>query len=392
MLVDYLRYLAFNGRLRQFFEEDIYQYVKPGISTGQHLRFSPKYIDESVGLRGQQVIHEIYWNGHSRDLHLEQLKREMGIEGPYDDLTSDRFKLDGRPATSTYHDGKYQSPQVEIIIDIDPRHWNADYQERRSYGDTPILFRSAGPAVGQLSSGDRVKDSARPDTSYGTICGFFSSEGSSSFALTCGHVIAAEAMAAVKRQRKIWKIPLPTAYQSIGQVRHFTMCGPPTTVGALTTHLDAALVEMPRSPLASLRWRARHVAIPRPIAAILQEEPVKFRGSGRLFDREARISSITVRKSMDILRDGVLRDMGDLLMLGHRFKPYFAGSVSRPGDSGSAVRQDFSDVGSFKDLNHWHGMILGADENNTYASYSEHLCAWAGQQIGDVNLEFLFDA
>jgi hypothetical protein len=70
---------------------------------------------------------------------------------------------------------------------------------------------------------------------------------------------------------------------------------------------------------------------------------------------------------------------------------YVSQRVSRPGDSGAAVRQDFSEVGPFRELNQWHGMILGSDEGGAYATHAEHLWEWAAQQIRDPQLDFMFE-
>jgi hypothetical protein len=78
-------------------------------------------------------------------------------------------------------------------------------------------------------------------------------------------------------------------------------------------------------------------------------------------------------------------------MLGHRQSMYFYQPVSRPGDSGAAVRQDFSSVGGFSELNQWYGMILGGDEAASFATHAEFLWAWAAQMMQDPNVEFVFE-
>jgi hypothetical protein len=93
----------------------------------------------------------------------------------------------------------------------------------------------------------------------------------------------------------------------------------------------------------------------------------------------ARILAVTVRKSIDLTKSGTLHSVGDVLMLGHRHPQYVVQFVSRPGDSGAAVRQDFSSVGPFTELNQWYGMILGSDESGAFATHAEFLWAWASQ-------------
>lgn len=118
---------------------------------------------------------------------------------------------------------------------------------------------------------------------------------------------------------------------------------------------------------------------------------MRFRGGGRAGETLARVSAVTVRKSIDLRSDGRLRSVGDVLMLGHRHPMYFVQNVSRPGDSGAAVRQDFASVGYFSEQNSWYGMILGSDEGGAYANYAEHLFAWAAQETGDAQLEFFYE-
>lgn len=389
MLIDYLRYVAFGGRLRRFYEGGLYNYVEPSVTTGQHLRFSPEYLDERIGWRGQTIIRDLYWESHSRDFIFERLKHDVGLAGGPDSLSVSEFQIGGAPSTFIYKE--IDPPKLEIIIDIDPRHWTERYSERQSYEDIPIIYRRAGPATATFRTGDKLLDSQRRRGGHGTLCGFFSTTDGPDFALTCGHVTSEGARVLVERRRRIWNLPLWSSMTDLGVTRHHTMCGPTNGVGPVQTRLDAALIEIEHPTMRSTDPRVVRQATIKPISTVLQEEPVRFRGAGRVVDTLARVSAVTVRKSIDLFKDGILRDVGDVLMLGHRHPMYIVQRVSRPGDSGAAVRQDFSSVGPFTELNQWHGMVLGSDEGGAYTTYAEHLWAWAAQRIGDPNVEFLFE-
>jgi len=76
MLLDYLRYVAFEGRLRSFFDDAVYNYVDRDETTGQHLRFSRDYLGrlfESLHYRDWRWDHAYYsgdwyefWRFHLR--------------------------------------------------------------------------------------------------------------------------------------------------------------------------------------------------------------------------------------------------------------------------------------------------------------------------------------
>jgi hypothetical protein len=156
------------------------------------------------------------------------------------------------------------------------------------------------------------------------------------------------------------------------------------------THVDAALIECGLTGSPSTPKVESEASI-EPIATVLQLEPVVFRGSGRAAETPARVSAVTIRKSIDLFKAGQLREVGDVLMLAHRQPMYTAGRISRPGDSGAAVRQGFSSVGPFMKLNEWHGMIIGGDDTGAFATHAEHLCSWAAQVTGDPNIKFDFE-
>jgi hypothetical protein len=388
VLIDYLRYVAFRGRLRTFFEDALYNFVDPSITTGQHLRFAPDYLDRQVGLRGQEIISDLYWKPHSRDLILERLKHDIGLAGGPDSLAEPQYQIGSPPSTFVYNE--LRPPELEIIVDINPDQWTESYSERRSYENTPIIFRRAGPATPNVRSGDKLFDEHRGQSSYGTLCGVFYTTKGQGFALTCGHVAGDRSHVSIEQRRYIWRLPLWPRFTSLGITRYHAMCGPAKQMVSVQTQLDAALIEVGPTITGLNSPKVTRQATIKPISTILQEEPVRFRG-GRSLDTLARISAVTVRKSIDLYKDNQLREVGDVLMLGHRQPMFIAQRVSRPGDSGAAIRQDYSNVGPFTELNQWHGMLLGSDEGGAFATYSEHLWAWAAQKTGDLNMDFVFD-
>ncbi|SFN94934.1 hypothetical protein SAMN05216573_1314 [Bradyrhizobium sp. Rc3b] len=64
--------------------------------------------------------------------------------------------------------------------------------------------------------------------------------------------------------------------------------------------------------------------------------------------------------------------------------------ISRPGDSGAALRQGVSFAGSVTKENQWYGMIVGGDETSAYATHAESLWTWAAEATNNHNLEFAF--
>jgi hypothetical protein len=389
MLVDYLRYVAFAGRLSRFFAGGLENYVDPSATTGQHLRFSLGDLDQRLRWHGHETIQSLYWDPHSRDLTLERLKYVMGLSGGSDVLAQPELSIDGAPATFSYKE--LDRPKLEIIIDVDPKRWSGRYLESQTYEDTPIVYRRAGPASGSALSGDKLVDGLRPQSQFGTICGFFATDNRASYALTCGHVVGAESKVLAAQPRLLWRFNVGTRLAEFGETRHHASCPPQRGFASHRMALDAALVSVDPSLMRGGLRSAASRATVKPISRILQEEPVRFRGASRPAHQLARVTAVTVRKSIDLHRDGTLYDVGDVLMLGHRHPMYIVTPVSRGGDSGAAVRQDFSSVGPFEQLNEWHGMILGSDETSAYATHAEHLWAWAAQQIGDSGIEFLYE-
>lgn len=387
MLIDYLRYVAFEGRLRSFFEGNISDYAERSVTTGAHLRFDPADLEDRIGYRKLPSYPKFVLSKNSQDDAIHELKYRIGIHGGPDNLTASPLQLDQRPSAFFYAE-TMPPPQLQIIIDIDPGQWSPRYTERPNYQGTPIIYRRSGVAKGHFQSGERVFDKAFGPSRYGSLCGFFKDGRASLFALTCGHVAGDSAKVSVDRGFRVWRLPLWKSEKTLGRVRSMTIPG--RLSSTIRDQLDASLIE-----IRPTRFRAQDRSLPasiiKPISTMLQEEPVRFRGSGRGSDTLARIAAVTVRKSIDLLRDDVLRDVGDVLMLGHRVPMYISQRVSRGGDSGAAVRSDPDFYGAESDAHQWHGMVLGSDDAGAYATFSEHLWAWTADVLGDADLEFSFD-
>ena len=388
MLIDYLRYQAFAGRLQEFFEEGLYNYVDPEHSTGQHLRFAPDWIDSHWGFFGHDLIEGFYDGRYSRGLAMARVLDRLGLTRFPDALMQSGFALGERPPTHRYKDADF--PRLEVIIDIDPKNWREGYSESRSYEDTPITYRRSAPARANFSTGDRIVDKFEKRGGYGTLCGLLQTEDGRTFGLTCGHVTRDRGEVLVEHPRRFWRFEFGSTFSSFGSTRRHTMCGPEMKIGRLTTQLDAALIACNRRIERSQSEAVIGQAFLKPISSVLQEEPVQFRGASRHRSTPARISALTVRKSIDLFNDGNLHSVGDVLMLGHRERMYVIQPVSRPGDSGAAVRFGLSESGPFELINQWYGMVLGGDEHSAYASHAECIWAWVGDTLSTRNLDFYF--
>lgn len=65
MTVDYLRYVAFSGRFRDFLDRTLFDHIDREATTEQHLRFAPEYIEERPGWRGQTIVRDLHWDPHA---------------------------------------------------------------------------------------------------------------------------------------------------------------------------------------------------------------------------------------------------------------------------------------------------------------------------------------
>jgi hypothetical protein len=386
MLIDYLRYTAFRGNLRSFFSGGLVNYVDLEHTTGQHLRYSPKKMDELWG------SYFPYWRwGNHHERVVDEVRKIQGLYGGKDDMSLQSFEVGAVPPVQDYEASRPQ--YLEIIIDIDPQHWSERYTEQPAYEGVPIIYRKAGIATAYLASGDRLYDSARL-REPGTLCGVFRKSTGEEFGLTCGHVAVERSTVLAEQVYSLWGIPVWRRRAYLGETAHQTLLGP--LVGGavrnqreIRTRLDAALVRIERQRFDPMR--TLKPAPFQPISTLLQEWPVAFRGSGRLTQTPGRIAAVTIIKSMKVPNDPTLHEIGDVLMIGHRQRMYTARWVGGPGDSGAAVQHGILPDGDHDD-SRWHGMIIGGDDTGAFATYSEYLWGWASQMLRDPQLEFLYEA
>lgn len=373
MLIDYLRYVAFRGSLQPFFTDQFQRFVDPSVTTGLHLRFDPLFLSGPYGPRDQA----------NTGFVLSHWRKQLGATETWPQRAGLGFN-DDAPWAVDYQ--TQHQPRLQIVIDVEPRRWNREYMSPREYEGVPIVYRPAAAARAHSESGQKIFDDVLGPSEFGTLCGTFLTGNRSSFGLTCGHVAAPGRQVLVRQRRKLWSVPLWSTDRPLGRSVHWALPQPGIQLTPIDNHIDAALIDMGVPDVT-----AGTTADIRPISTMLQEDPVFFRGSGRPAPTLARVAGITVQKSIDLLKDGHMRSVGDVLMLGHPRPMYLHRRVSQPGDSGAAVRQARSSYTLAADADEWHGMILGSDDSAAYATYAERLWAWASMVTGDAGIEFVYD-
>lgn len=385
MLIDYLRYVAFEGRLRDFFRKEFREYVPPEHATGMHLRFEPEELAARLEMGGHWF--QPYHRRREREPALLQvIAGHFGISAQLDSLARPKVTERGRPETFAYREVG-RPPGLEIIIDIHPDRWSERYLERRRYEDIGVVYRRSGPAKAHLRSGTRLVDASRSRRRYGTLCGLFETHRGDAYALTCGHVVDPAGVVLAEATRRLGRFELSRSFTPLGETEHHRRCGAPSGAASPTTPLDAALVSIKPSLFRLPDRGQTSLTTFGPITTLLQEEPVRFAGGRRGTETPGRVTAVTVRKSMELYGDGTLYDVGDVLMIGHRHPQYVVQPVSRPGDSGAAVRPD---DWTSEATDPWYGMILGSDEAGAYATFAEHLWAWASNQLSDPHIVFRY--
>jgi hypothetical protein len=370
MLLDYLRFAVRAGNLRHI-AEDAGSYANGRRVTGLHVRF----VDEEVKRVHWDLRYRPFgeWGAGLPPLLLEELfgLRRLGR------AAGDK---DGAPINE-YEETRHV--EVEAIVDIDPESWSEELREPRPMEFGRIVFRRAAAAQAHLSP-DSLYDVERGPGRDGTLTGFFRSRAQpmEDFALTCGHVAGPGAKVAIGRRRSPFWVARPGPVA--GRVWHSSSPAP-YTASPQPWQPDAALIQVGR---AVRRWTDAAAGVEaRPVAALIQEEPVHFWSPRRKAMIRARISGVTVWKAMDLHREGRLLDVGDVLMLGSAHYRYFASTLSQPGDSGAAVRGASAAPGGPAD---WYGMILGSDQESAYANYAELLWGWAANRLSDPDLAFCY--
>lgn len=370
-MIDYLRYLAFHGRLSAFVQEGFREHAGDRVVNGLHLRLSSTELQEAARCYNPP------WQLVAEGTPLDWLSHDcLG-------LRSTGNVLGDKSGVQTWEYEEERPLRVEAIIDIDPRSWSEELSEPREAEFGTVRLRRASPATSHLGSGDVIFDKAKGRKRHGTIAGIFRSGTGAGYALTCGHVAKADASIASWNRRPWYR---PWGEESlIGQVAFASL--PPAYTGARwpETAVDAALIRLQ----ASARLSGHPPASPRAIAAMIQEEPVHFHSGSRRSSVRARIAGVTIWKAVDLYGKDQMYDLGDVLMLGHPHHMYGASSVSRPGDSGAAVQGGWPST----NLTHpsdWYAMIVGSDQSGAYATYAESICKWAAGRIDDGDLDFFY--
>jgi hypothetical protein len=376
VLIDYLRYVAYRGRLRPFFEKGIADVIARELTTGYHVRFSDQQIEK--------------WSSHSEWWRLISttashfppgyLRREFGIFRIGRSNAAGAAAGSKIPLTCDY--GQDSPVEVEVVIDVDPDRWEDRFSEPRFVEGIPIRMRPSPPALGRLASGDKVFDVAKGTERHGTLCGLVrSGQLGEVYALTCGHVARAQSVVHVTEPRRMWRIPLGQTRRVVGRTRFY--CEPPKYAGhsLVPCSIDAALIPLANARPASL---TRHGAV-KAITAMRQEDSVCFMSSTRRAYIRTKIDAVTVRKAIDLHQNGELYDMGDVLMLSNHEYRYVPSSPVRDGDSGAAVQLCHDEADS-----PWYGMIVGSGPTSAYATYSEFLMGWAAEATGGNDLGFYY--
>ena len=120
MLVDYLRYQAFAGHLRDFFEGSVQNYVDPEDTTGQHLRYSLEWLSKHWNY---SLIKDLYIDREyscAEERFFDLINYVTGIRRFSDDFSLLEFRLGTTPPAYTYKHDYQNVPELEIIIDIHP--------------------------------------------------------------------------------------------------------------------------------------------------------------------------------------------------------------------------------------------------------------------------------
>lgn len=376
MLIDYLRYVAFGERVRSFLTEGLQSITDPAKVSGVHVRYPATYVRMM-----EKRMPQWWWAWHHHLPATEWLCEAMGIM-PLSSPTN-RYKSGGTPPVRTYSE---QDPvPIEIIIDVPPGEWRDTGQRDHQWGEYAVILRPAAAAVGHSGSARRrIAPSDRPHN-FGTLCGFLTSMSGKRLGLTCGHVAPLSVELAVGGARQ-WPFSLWSDSRVKARTLYREICEAPIRTGGITSRMDAALVELDRSHNGADPFDADNGA-PQPIVTLVQDAPVQFRGCRDRNPNRARIAAVTVRKTIDLFRDGSAYEIGDVLMLGHGEHMYSARRVSARGDSGAAVRPVRPD-GS--ESHAWLGMLIGGDDTGAFASYAEHLWSWASEATGEAIESFDF--
>lgn len=357
MSLAFLRNLAFEGPLRNFFVEDFAQLSQR--STGITLRFRRDLSELDY------FDHPGYFDFLPYHLRLaHQLIRENTIE------ISERAN-DYNRAQKNWIIGRYDDwdqnwldpfvgePPVEIVVDLRKRYPPLE-ELPNDYNGYPISYRVRGAMNAQYASGLSVDCVGKK----GTLCGTIEDE-HATYALTCGHVgqSTGEDVYDVRRStKKIGKVietVIPTWTGNCNRV------AAPSQTG-----VDACLIELDASHSAINNY-LMGVA---PISDISDGDYLTIHGQGSRRAKKVRVAGACIWKKIDILNNGIEVCCGDIFEITEANFTYLNSPVTKAGDSGAPLL--FNNTSS-----NWAGMLIGGVGGSSYATYAENVFDWACQTV-----------
>lgn len=361
MSLDFLRNLAFDGELRNFFTEDYYDLGSR--STGIHLRFDERFLRAIASWR--RVDDEFQTNWYETGTFGSNLGRAL------DDF---RLFLDGQPKSEFESFWPYISSEfrdnprrvVQILVDVKSAMDPLLSDGPREYEGFPILYRQMGPIEAHYSQGSAIEASGK----RGTICGFVEDANSNQYALTCGHVVSNVGLDVQDVQGRLPKLGTAHAIEVPIQSGNCNRLAEPAANG-----LDVALIDILANGAVSL-GPARALE---GIATISSGDFIEMHGQASRSRRSGMVMNATIWKQIDLYGDGSLYCCGDIFEISHRSTQYVNSPFSRPGDSGAAVVRPGPG-------GNWLGMLIGGHRASSFVSYAEHIMDWADTVLPQVRV------
>lgn len=348
MSLDFLRRLAFEGELKNFFAEDIFGFGER--ATGLSLRFDPEFLYAV----GRSVYHSDRFGNRSN------VYQEDGFSSV---LSQVLVHWDDEKRWDDHHYypwSKGRREIVQIVVDHEPGS-DLRREGRDNFEGFPIKYRQQGPIVPQFACGSQIQ---APSTKLGTICGFFEDGATGrAYGLTCGHVangVGDKMKGSGRLTGTFGDVVAREVPASTGNCNRHAQAG--------MNSVDAAFVEIDSSV-------TLNVGLDRTLAAISginDGDYVTFVGQGSRKSAKARVMSATIWKRFDANRDGNLVCFGDIFEISHPNTQYVATSLSRDGDSGAAVLKP----GINGEPDEWIGMLIGSQRSSSYVCYAENVMNW----------------
>ncbi len=356
MSLDFLRNLAFDGELKDFFTEDYHELGSR--STGIHLRFDERFL--RVIASWSRVSDNFQTNWYETDTWGSNLGRA---------LDEFRLFLDGQSKSEFEYFWPYLSREfwdnprqvVQILVDVKSARDPLLSDGPREYKKFPIVYREMGPIEAHYSQGSAIEASGKK----GTICGFVEDASSNQYALTCGHVVSTVGLDVQDGHRRLPMLGTAHAVEVPIQSGNCNRHAAPAANG-----LDVALIDTLAGGAVSLGPVRGLEAI----ATISSGDFVEMHGQASRRKRLGMVMNATIWKQIDLYGDGNLYCCGDIFEISHRSTQYVNSPFSRPGDSGAAVVRPGSE-------GKWLGMLIGGHRASSFVSYAEHIMDWANTVV-----------